>query len=78
MKTHLLHVVAYKNMNMHYMLNPVFNYNKNLIYIHCKITAYFFLARGHVPNKVKIYGPLQKDWESLVYNILKYNWYKFK
>jgi hypothetical protein len=25
MKTHLLHIIAYKNMNMHYMQNPVFN-----------------------------------------------------
>jgi len=27
MKTHLLHVIAYKDMNMHYMQNPVFKYN---------------------------------------------------
>jgi len=27
MKTHLLHIIAYKKMNMHYMQNPVFSYN---------------------------------------------------
>ena len=44
MKIHLLHVIAYKNMNMHNMLNPVFNYDDKRVVLEDKIHT---LAHGH-------------------------------